>query len=120
MRMPSEKSTGRLQKTICCLYFPLCIKSAQLLDTKNSFTLPCTSWAGCGCWGQRGSQVGGKRGGSTSRDLRLDLSVSSRMAQISPRTPPPVCCLKELSFTYVVDALGEFVYGDVYVFFFLI
>lgn len=58
--------------------------------------------------------------GNTSRDLHLDLNVSSRTAQISARTPPPVCSLKELSFTYVVDALGEFVCGDVYVFFFLI
>ena len=63
---------------------------------------------------------GREAGGRTSRDLCLDLSVSSRTAQISPHPPPPVCSLKELSLTYAVDALGEFVCGEVCVFFFLI
>ena len=64
------------RKPFSAFISPVYIKSAQLLDMKDSFMLPCGSWAGCGCSGQRGSRVGGKLRGSASRDLRLDLSVS--------------------------------------------
>lgn len=99
---------------------PCALKVHSCWTRKIPLRCPVPYGLGVDAGGREGARWEGSGGGSTSRDLRLDLSVSSRMAQISPRTPPPVCCLKELSFTYVVDALGEFVCGDVYVFFFLI
>lgn len=76
---------GRLHKTICCLYFPLCAFKRCSCSTGN-IELPCVARRlvlrpARGGW--RGGEGGGEdRGACPPKELHLDLSVSSTTVQI--------------------------------------
>ena len=81
MRMPSEKSTGRLQKTICCLYFPLCIKVHSCWTRKIPLRCPVPHGLGVDAGGREGACFAPVFGGTieeaqqeaeTSPSLRVD------------------------------------------------
>lgn len=61
MRMPSKKSTEGSEETVCCLYFPLCIKSAQLLDS-GALHCPVPHGLGVDAGGREGARWEGSGG----------------------------------------------------------